>query len=176
MGFGQKGEPSISLPQLWQLGGPRRVRSRQRKRRGGNLGSGTDVHLSASAVTWLHACSWREPGMDELHCLRLAERLPTGRRVTEISRPAMSSRSSVSSTGPGSQNVFLMPSNTFKGAWAPEATTQDHVPLFRWECKLSVVSDSAQFTTVQVAIRSSRAQKKLGVNFCGLVLPRKSPS
>lgn len=170
MGFGQKGEPSIGLSQLWQLGGPWRVRSRQRKRCGGNLGSRTDVHLSASAVTWLHACSWREPGIDELYC-RLAERLPTGRRVIEISRPAMSSRSSVSSTGPGSQNVFPMPSNTFKGAWAPGATTQDHVPSLPLGCKLSVVSDSAQFTTVQVAIRSSRAQKKLGANFCGPVLP-----
>lgn len=40
MGFGQKGEPSIVLPQLWQLGGPSQEGGEQgRKRRGGNLGS-----------------------------------------------------------------------------------------------------------------------------------------
>lgn len=76
--FGQKGKPSLGL--WWHLGGPRRM-SRQRKRLGG-----TDVH---SAVTWLHACSWREPGVDEPHCHRLAESHPTGRRVTEISFPAV---------------------------------------------------------------------------------------
>lgn len=55
---------------------------------------------------------------------------PTGRTVTEISCPALSSRSSVSPTGLGSQNAFQRPSNASNGAWATEATIQENGSLF----------------------------------------------
>lgn len=64
----------------------------------------------------------------------------------------------------------------FQGAWAPDATTQDHVPPSPQGCNLGVVSDSVEFTTVQIATRSCRVQRKLDVNFPGSVLPRKPPS
>lgn len=58
----------------------------------GTRAPGTSVHLGASAVIQLHACSWREPGIDEPHCRRLAELLLTWRRVTETSCPGVISK------------------------------------------------------------------------------------
>lgn len=112
---------------------------------------------TASATGWPqeggeHAkeAPWREPGLWEpvytsapprsLGCTLApgggrASMNPTaagcGRRVTEISCPSRSSRSSVSSTGPGSQNAFQTPSNASRGAGPLRPPLRTMSPLHR---------------------------------------------
>lgn len=111
MGFGQKDELSISLRQLQQLSGSRRLGSKKRKRHGGNPGSGNQCAP-------LHACFWREPGVDEPHCLRLAELLLTWRRVTETSCPAVISKLRVIHRA-GISECVLDAFESFQGGLSP---------------------------------------------------------